>query len=287
MKWTYLVHLICIIGMCTAFKSTTTRVTSNTLLSMSAVEPKSFRESAVDNVQNMGSNTLKALLASAILMPKAAFATSLKMCNEKLASYGLPPILFVPPGFAPLVSEFGRGNIKEGLAENPILVQFSHPANWVESKTSVNNNGEAGTISANDYVKGDSAFLYTYLLEGSDGSVSIDNKKLIEKVIMKGITQKGDVTEAFKMTNVRAGAKGINGQEYVIADIFYKLNTEAGFLISRQGSVAVTNVGKYAQSLTAVSTDKRFRKGMAEKIKDIIDSFRVYKLQSGIFTKEE
>ena len=43
---------------------------------------------------------------------------------------------------------------------NPIVVQFCHPSLWVEAKTSVNNNGEAGTISANDYIKGDSAFLF-------------------------------------------------------------------------------------------------------------------------------
>lgn len=51
-------------------------------------------------------------------------------------------------GFAPVVSEYGRGNIKEKIT-NPILVQFSKPQSWIVSTTSVNNNGEAGTISAN------------------------------------------------------------------------------------------------------------------------------------------
>lgn len=37
---------------------------------------------------------------------------------------------------------------------NPLLVQFAHPQLWVEAVTSFNNNGEAGTISANDYIKG-------------------------------------------------------------------------------------------------------------------------------------
>jgi hypothetical protein len=249
-------------------------------------EPSSFRESQVQQVKNIGSTALKVLLGASLL-PKPAFAAKLSKCNEILTGYGLPPILFVPPGFSPLVSEFGRGNVKEGLADNPILVQFAHPGNWVEARTSVNNNGEAGTISANDYIKGDSAFLYTYLLDGSDGKVTMDNKKLIEKIVLKGITQKGDVTEEFKVRNVREGAKGVNGQEYVLADIFYKLNTEAGFLISRQGFIAITSVGKYAQSLTAVSTDKRYNKGLKEKLSDIVGSFRVYKLQSGVFTKPE
>lgn len=287
MAYNILVTLLAVVVVCNAFIKPIGVRTGLTAQSLTnAEEPLSLRESQSVKAKGAAANALKVLLASTMLKPRAAFAAKLSECNEKLTGYGLPPILFVPPGFTPLVSEFGRGNIKEGLADNPILVQFSHPGTWVEAKTSVNNNGEAGTISANDYMKGDSAFLYTYPLDGGDGSVSVDNKKLIEKIIMKGITQKGDVTEAFKLSNVRTGAKGVNGQEYVIADIFYKLNTEAGFLISRQGSVAITNVGKYAQSLTAVSTDKRFRKGMGDKIGDIINSFRVYKLQSGVFTKE-
>ena len=79
--------------------------------------------------------------------PAFAFG-ALEDANNKLTSYGLPPILFVPPGFAPIVSEFGRGNIKEKMS-NPVLVQFSKPQLWVVGTTSVNNNGEAGTISAN------------------------------------------------------------------------------------------------------------------------------------------
>jgi hypothetical protein len=80
-------------------------------------------------------------------------ANALENANGKLSEYSLPPMLFVPPGFSPLVSEIGRGNIKEKMT-NPLVVQFAHPNNWVVQKTSVNVNGEAGTISANDYIKG-------------------------------------------------------------------------------------------------------------------------------------
>ena len=251
-------------------------------------EPSSYRSMQVEKVKSAGVAAFKVLLGSSLLASKPAYAAKLSDCNKVLSEYGLPPILFVPPGFSPLISEYGRGNARDGYVENPILVQFAHPSLWVEARTSVNNNGEAGTISANDYIKGDSAFLYTYPLENGDGRVSVDNKKLIEKVILKGLTQKGDATESFKVTNLRPGAKGVNGQEYVLADVFYKVNTEAGFLISRQGFVSITSVGKDVQSLTAVSTDKRYRNnGMKEKLSDIADSFRIYKLQSGIFTKPD
>lgn len=61
-----------------------------------------------------------------IINNKPVIAASVESCNTKLSGYGLPPIIFVPPGFSPLVSEFGRGNIKEEM-KNPILVQFAHP----------------------------------------------------------------------------------------------------------------------------------------------------------------
>jgi hypothetical protein len=51
-------------------------------------------------------------------------AGTLEQANEKLASYGLPPILFVPPGFAPLVSEYGRGNNNEPMV---IKLMKNHP----------------------------------------------------------------------------------------------------------------------------------------------------------------
>jgi hypothetical protein len=90
--------------------------------------------------------SLIGLLATDVL-PVKAFG-ELEDANNKLTSYGLPPIIFLPPGFSPVVSEFGRGNIKEVMT-NPLLVQFASPRLWVVATTNVNNNGEAGTISAN------------------------------------------------------------------------------------------------------------------------------------------
>lgn len=77
----------------------------------------------------------------------ALAASSLESANIKLSTYDLPPILFCPQGFSTIVSEYGRGNAKQPM-NDPVIVQFSYPALWVSSTTSVNNNGEAGTISA-------------------------------------------------------------------------------------------------------------------------------------------
>ena len=91
--------------------------------------------------------------------------------------------------------------------------------------------------------------------------------------------------ESFSVGKIREGQTGVNGQKYLLVDIKYALNTEAGFLINRKGTVALTSVGPYIQALVAVTTDKRYKK-LESSIRDIADSFRIYKLQSGIFATE-
>ncbi len=129
--------------------------------------------------------------------------------NDKLASYGLPPLLFVPPGFTPLVSEFGRGNIKQAMV-NPILIQFCHPGLWVEATTTINNNGEAGTVSANDYIKGDSAFFFNQPLKSGE-SLGEGSKDLAKAFLQAALSQKGDPVEVFKVGRGGRAGGGCGG----------------------------------------------------------------------------
>lgn len=92
-------------------------------------EPVSISDSLMKrSVQAMKviTSLTASLVTVNIINNKPVIAASVESCNTKLSGYGLPPIIFVPPGFSPLVSEFGRGNIKEEM-KNPILVQFAHP----------------------------------------------------------------------------------------------------------------------------------------------------------------
>ena len=165
---------------------------------------------------------------------------------------------------------------------NPILVQFAHPGLWIESLTTVNTNGEAGTVSANDYIKGDSAFFYNQPLKESE-SLNEGAKELVGNFIKKSLSQKGDPLETFKVTALKKGPVGADGQPYYIADIAYTLNTEAGFLIGRKGIVSLTSVGPFVQALICVATDKRYKNNEGD-LRDIANSFRIYKLKSGIFS---
>ena len=253
---------------------------------MNSDKPKSLKDYNVNKIYNGMKSLLAIASVATVISQKPANAIgggNLEEVNVKLADYGLPPMLFVPPGFAPVVSEFGRGNAKDVIPKNPIVVQFSAPKLWVVEKTTVNNNGESGKIAANDYIKGDSAYLFIVPLSEAGGAkLSIDSKQLYQKILLKATNQKGDVTEAFKINQIKPGVVGVDGQNYFIVDFEYKINTEAGFLISRKGVASLTSVGSDIQALISVTTDKRY-KTLEENIRDIAASFRVYKLNSGIF----
>lgn len=221
---------------------------------------------------------------ASVLPTTLQVADSLTDANNKLSQYSLPPILFVPPGTSPLVSEIGRGNINQAMT-NPIVVQFSYPSNWIVQKTSVNVNGEAGTIAANDYVKGDSSFLFLAPTSKTGALDPVQDKDLVYKFILSSLSQKGDPVDGLKVYQVVKGAAGVDGQTYLIADFSYQLNTEAGFLINRRAILSLTNVGdSQLQGLVSASTDKRWRNGMEPKLRAAAESFRVYKLDSGVFS---
>eukprot|EP01038_Epipyxis_sp_PR26KG_P012635 gene12635-16942_t len=267
------------------------RIKSSNLILHANKIPRSPLEDMKTDIKRtisaISTTSLAAILFS-LSNPKQALAQSVEKANEKLADYGLPPFIFIPPGFNPLVSELGRGNIREKMV-NPILVQMVYPQLWVVKETSVNNNGESGTISANDYIKGDSAFLFISTLKSGD-SLSVNAKDLIYKFLLKSVTQKGDLVDNLRIYNISPGPVGLNGQQYVIVDFTYSLNTEAGFIINRNAVASITSVGSgenNLQGLISATTDKRWKKNNLEgTLREIARSFRVYKLNSGIFATD-
>eukprot|EP01031_Cornospumella_fuschlensis_P033268 gene33268-40249_t len=247
----------------------------------------STEESSLGKIMQKSFKIAATLLASGVLSSGAVLADTLEEANSKLSGYGYPPMLYIPSGLSPLVSEFGRGSIREEM-RNPILVQFAYPSYWVVQKTSVNVNGEAGTISANDYLKGDSAFLY--VMPATEKLSEANSKAQLTKFITRALSQKGDLTQDLKVYSVRPGSRGVDGQQYYIVDFAYQLNTEAGFLVSRRAVASVTDAGQgFLQGLVAVTTDRRWGRagssgGLESTLRNVADSFRVYRLNSGIFS---
>ena len=249
---------------------------------MSTSGPFSDRDRVVSGIANLG--RLGGVLATTVAAgaaPALAIGGGLSEANAKLGNYGFPPIVFVPPGFQPLVSEYGRGNNQKAIT-NPILIQFTHPSGWVVQKTSVNNNGESGTVGANDYMKGDSANFFEFKLKPGD-KVDASSKAVYSSIIDAALGRKGDVLESVSVLKVEPLTTGLKGEQYFRVYFQYSLNTEAGFLIARQGLMSVTEINGYAECLVTGSTTKRWKQKMEPIMKDIVDTFRVYKLDSGIF----
>jgi hypothetical protein len=69
-------------------------------------------------------------------------------------SYGLPTLPKLD-GLTPLVEIYGKG-----ANRFPLLVTFQYPFDWVVVTPNNDANSEAGTISAGEYAKGDSATLF-------------------------------------------------------------------------------------------------------------------------------
>lgn len=145
------------------------------------------------------------------------------------------------------------------------------------------------TVASIDFNRGDYASLFVLPVDKGD-TLRADNVPLVTKFITKAVSQKGDPTEGLNIYRIREGPVGANGERYVLADFDYMLNTESGFLISRRAVASITSVGEgYLQGLFAVTTEKRWgraggRGGMEDSLRTIVQSFRVYKPNAGLFS---
>jgi hypothetical protein len=219
-----------------------------------------------------------AVLSSVVLpwppQPAVAAVSGVNKVNAKLTAFGLPPYATPPAdGFVPILETWGKGKNRF-----PLLVTFAHPLSWVVTLPSNTVNGEEGTIQAGDYGKGDTATLYVYTDQGAVPNAGLaTNKPLIETVLKRSISQRGDnMYQNFKLTKITAGpGPYLDGQSYVLADFKYQLLTGAGFEVDRKGVAAITSQGPAVQVLWAASTDARYKK-TEPILRNIVGSFRCY-----------
>lgn len=206
---------------------------------------------------------------SSFSSPANAIGGGLKKVNAKLQSYGLPQIQSIPDNFSPLVEIWGKGSNRD-----PLLVQFSHPIDWVVTLPSQDVNGEDGTIQAGEYAKGDTATFYVLENSGKVENINEQPKEFFKNAVIKAISQKGDsIYQDFKVTKLVP--KTVNGQEYMMVDFKYTLLTGAGFEVDRVGVSSVTSTGKNVELLWTASTRQRYKK-TEEQLRNIADSFRCY-----------
>jgi len=208
-------------------------------------------------------------MGSVSVSPANAIGGGLKKVNAKLQGYGLPLIQSLPDNFSPLVEIWGKGSNRD-----PLLVQFSHPIDWVVTLPSQDVNGEDGTIQAGEYAKGDTATFYVLETAGRVENINDQSKEFFKNAVIKAISQKGDsIYQDFKVTKLVPKVE--NGQEYMLVDFKYTLLTGAGFEVDRVGVSSVTSTGKAVELLWTASTRQRYKK-TEEQLRNIADSFRCY-----------
>jgi hypothetical protein len=209
-----------------------------------------------------------------------------KEVNKLLSSYGFSP-LKVPSGFSPLVQYIGTAppanldGIKvKGRGFNAcLLVRFLYPFGWLVESPSITENGEAGNIGANNYVKGDSANFAAAPLPA--GSTLADlNKEYYKQWLSSQMS--GDVYEDVKVKKVNL-VKQVDGTEMVVFDFGYTLLTRAGFTVLRQGVASAQVVDGAVVGVVAATTSLRYKE-LKESLTTIADSFRAYTVKPPEFS---
>lgn len=217
-----------------------------------------------------------AAVVPAVLLgaPPAAFAGESK-ANRLLSSLGFPPLPQVD-GYSQLAQFIGRasaanidGQKKRGFSgESPLLVAYNYPSTWVTAMPTITTNGESGTVSAGNYIKGDSSG-FVAVPAGGVKSVADAPKSLLAESVVASAT--GDVYQDVKVSKVQPRGDG----SYYTWDYTYTLLTRAGFEVDRHGVGAGTIVNGQLCAVVTATTQLRW-KSEETKLRELTRSFVVY-----------
>lgn len=253
----------------TAFTLTHQSASRTSGLHMAADDGVDTRRGFMDRVASVGISIAGA--SSILAVPQPAMAYGFKKANDRLSSYGLPP-LKAGDGFTALAEIYGKGRNR-----SPLLVSFGFPLDWVVTLPSQDVNGEDGTIQAGEYAKGDTATFFVVPDQGKVENINEMDKSFFESILIKAISQKGNnMYQDFKITKVVPSEGEVKGQKYALIDYKYTLLTGAGFEVERKGVASVTSVGDGVQLLWSASIAARYKNKTEKSLRSIVESFRCY-----------
>jgi len=191
-----------------------------------------------------------------------------KGVNKLLTSQGFSPMK-VPSGYSPLVQYIGSAppaNIdgsksKSRAFSSTLLVRFLYPTGWLVESPSIDENGEAGNIGANNYVKGDSANFAAVQLPKDEKLTTLP------KEFWKGWLSSQMSTDVFEDIKVKKLKTVVqpDGTEMQIIDFSYTLLTRAGFTVLRQGVAGAMIADNTVVGVVAATTALRYKE-LAEKL---------------------
>mmetsp|Transcript_4746 Transcript_4746/g.10451 ORF Transcript_4746/g.10451 Transcript_4746/m.10451 type:complete len:290 (+) Transcript_4746:43-912(+) len=247
--------------------SHTNHASTKSSLSMSN-DAESTRRGFMDSI--VSTSAAIAGASSILLSPAPAMAYGLGKANDRLASYGLPPLANVANGYSALAEIYGKG-----ANRSPLLVAFSFPLDWVVTLPSQDVNGEDGTIQAGEYAKGDTATFFVVPDEKKAENIQEKGKEFYKNALIGAISQKGNnVYQDFKI--IKSEPVTTDGNKYVLVDFKYTLLTGAGFEVERKGVASITSQGDGVQLLWAASIAARYKNKTEGQLRNIVNSFRCY-----------
>lgn len=224
---------------------------------------------------------VSAVLAApaALLLSPVAPALAESKANVRLTSLGFPPLKSVSGYFqlAEFLGKAGAANIdgektRGFKLSSPLLVAFNYPQTWVTALPTVSSNGESGTVSAGNYIKGDSAAFVVLDSPGAKAAADLSPAFLAQAVVASATS---DVYQDVKVKNV---AKRPGEGDYTLFEYTYTLLTRAGFEVDRHGVGACTLVNGQVGALITATTQLRW-KSEESKLRELASSFVVYKVK--------
>jgi len=216
--------------------------------------------------------------AALLLSPEAARAGDSK-ANRLLVSLGFPPLPDTKGYFqlAEFVGRTGAANIDGQKTrgfnlQSPLLVAFNYPQTWVTALPTTSSNGESGTVSAGNYIKGDSASFVSVPVSAKKAS-DIKKDKLAESVVTSAT---GDVYQDVKVSKITP-----RDDDYIQWEYTYTLLTRAGFEVDRRGVAAGAIVNGQLAAMITATTSQRW-KSEQDKLKELCQSFHAYPVKKQV-----
>lgn len=218
-------------------------------------------------------------------------AKDLDGINRLLQSYGGSPIE-VKDGLKPFASFIGFANPAnlDGQAsiernyKGTLLIRFLYPNLWVTQEPALDENGESGTVGANNYGKGDGINFAAYPLPEGEEKLSGLKKKYWEKFITQKMTQ--GVYEDFRAKKITPVTQP-DGKEMVLIDYEYTLNTRADFIIARKGVASAMVANGSVVGMIGETTLARWNDGLGKILQTCIDASRIYSVKAPAFRTKE
>jgi len=154
-------------------------------------------------------------------------------------------------------------------------VRFLYPSGWLVEVPSVTDNGEAGNIGANNYVKGDGANFAALPYKG--GSIgALEKDKEFFKTFLSSQMSK-DVYEDVKIKKIKLVTQA-DGQEMLKLDFTYTLLTRAGFTVERKGKASALLANDAVVGLITATTALRYKE-LESQLDTMTDTFRAYNVK--------